>query len=231
LTDARQRESLERPQASVTTVVEAEELQRELRSQVDLATRLPGPPKVVAGVDVSYEVGTNRVAAAAVLIAMPTLEVMESAVIFGEVTFPYVPGLLAFREVPFLLEALGKLTVRPDVLVCDGYGIAHPRRFGLACHMGVLVNLPTFGVAKTAFMTKFAEPGVERGEWSSLVDGDEILGRAVRTQTRVKPVFVSVGHRIGLDEAAGLTLSICHRYRLPEAIREADHLSRQALRR
>ncbi len=216
-------------QLDPSTVEEAERLQETLRRQVDLATGLPHPPKTIAGLDVSYEVGTQRVAAAAVLLDAVTLEIIESAVIFGEVTFPYVPGLLAFREVPFLLAALEKLAGSPDVLVCDGYGIAHPRRFGLACHLGVRTGLPAFGVAKTAFLARFAAPGSARGEWSPLTDGADTVGRAVRTQTGVKPVFVSVGHRIDIDQATDLTLSMS-RYRIPEATRMADHLSREALR-
>jgi len=189
------------------------------------------PPKLVAGLDVSYEIGTDRVAAAAVVIELRTLEVMETAIAHGEATFPYVPGLLAFREVPILLEVLGKLVSRPEVLVCDGYGIAHPRRFGLACHMGVLTGLPSFGVAKSPFTATFADPGLRRGDWSPLVDGGEILGRVVRTQSGVKPVFVSVGHRINLDQATDLTLRLSRQYRIPEAIRKADFLSREALRK
>lgn len=215
---------------SVLTVSEAEQIQRRLRNEVDLNSGLTAPPKAVAGVDVSYSSDTHRVAAAAVLIDLPALDVVDSAVMFGEISFPYVPGLLAFRELPFILDALERLALRPDVVVCDGYGIAHPRRFGLACHVGVSIGLPTFGVAKTAFTSKFSEPPVERGGWSPLIDGDEVVGRAVRTQTAVKPVFVSVGHRIGLDEASDLTLSLCRNFRIPEVIRKSDHLSRQALR-
>jgi deoxyribonuclease V len=170
------------------------------------------------------------VVAAAVLVTLPALEVVESALVFGDVDFPYVPGLLAFREIPFLLDALGRLTKQPDVVVCDGYGIAHPRRFGLACHVGVTVDRPAFGVAKTAFTATFGEPARERGSWSPLADGGETVGRALRTRTGVKPVFVSVGHRIGLDEACALTLALCRDYRIPEAIRQADQLSRRALR-
>jgi deoxyribonuclease V len=165
------------------------------------------------------------------VIDVATLEVRETAIVHGEVSFPYVPGLLAFREVPVLLTALDRLRTRPDVLVCDGYGIAHPRRFGLACHIGVLADLPSFGVAKTPFRATSAEPGPERGAWSPLVDGGEVLGRAVRTQAGVKPVFVSVGHRIGLDRATDLTLRLSDRFRLPETTRQADSRSRAALRR
>ena len=201
-----------------------------MRGRVDLTGGPVAAPRLVAGLDVSYQKDSSRVAAAAVLVDLATLELRESVVVHGEAAFPYVPGLLAFREVPILTEALGRLVGRPDVLVCDGYGIAHPRRFGLACHMGVETGLPAFGVAKTPFTVTYDEPGRRRGDWSPLRDGDEVLGRVLRTQTDVKPVFVSVGHRIEIDAATELTLRLCNRYRLPEAIRAADHLSRQALR-
>ena len=210
---------------------DAERLQAELRSRLDLTNTVdPSRPVLAAGLDVSYEVGTQRVAAAVAVVRTGTLEVVETAVIHGEATFPYVPGLLAFREAPILIEALGRLRAAPDVLVCDGYGIAHPRRFGLACHLGVLTGLPSFGVAKTPFTAGYPPPGRLRGGWSSLTEGDEVLGRAVRTQTDVKPVFVSVGHRIGLAEATALTLRLSGRFRLPETTRAADSLSRRALR-
>src|SRR5690606_37520012 len=168
------------------SVAEAKRMQEQLRSQVDLVSRLPAPPARVAGVDVSYDKDSHRVAAAAVLIELATLKVAESAVAYGEATFPYVPGLLAFREVPILVAALGKLTMRPDVLVCDGYGVAHPRGFGFACHLGVVTRLPTFGVAKTRFIATYEEPGPLRGDWSPLRDAGIEVGRAVRTQTNVK---------------------------------------------
>ncbi|HCT81419.1 MAG TPA: endonuclease V [Micromonosporaceae bacterium] len=186
-------------------------------------------PKTVAGLDVSYAAGSSRVVAAAVVLELATLAVVDQATAAGTVSFPYVPGLLAFREVPHLLDALGKLKVAPDVLVCDGYGIAHPRRFGLACHVGVLTGLPSFGVAKTPFTTHYSTPGPDRGDWSELRDGDELLGRVLRTRYRTKPVFVSVGHRIGLDEATRLTLALTPKYRLPETTRLADQLSRREL--
>jgi deoxyribonuclease V len=148
----------------------------------------------------------------------------------GAVRFPYVPGLLAFREVPLLLEALERLDRRPELLVCDGYGIAHPRRFGLACHLGVLLDLPSFGVAKNEFIGAYAEPGPRRGEWSPISEGAEVLGRAVRTQTEVNPVYVSVGHRIGLTDATDLTVALSTNFRVPEPTRQADIVSRQVLR-
>lgn len=220
---------------------EAEALaqQEALRARVEL----PGPPvtaRTAAGLDVSYEYDgdTGRAVAAVVVLDVATLEVVETAVAAGPVTFPYVPGLLAFRELPVLTEALERLTVTPDVLVCDGYGLAHPRRFGLACHVGVLTGLPTFGVAKTAFVVRESpgadraahqQPGPRRGDWAPLADGAETLGRVLRTQPGVKPVFVSVGHRIDLATATGLTLTLAPRYRLPETTRLADQLSRRLL--
>nr|WP_018222711.1 endonuclease V [Salinispora pacifica] len=209
---------------------DAEEVQRQLRRQLDLSTRLTSFPESVVGLDVSYEKATNRVCAAAVVIELESLAVTDVATVVGEVTFPYVPGLLAFREAPILLEALQGLADEPEVLVCDGYGIAHPRRFGLACHVGVLTGLPTFGVAKTSFTADFAYPDLRRGAGSPLEEGGETLGRALRTRDGVKPVFVSVGHRIGLDQACDLTLSLCRRYRIPEATRQADIVSRRGLR-
>ena len=209
-------------------VAEAERLQAGLRQRLVLSD-CP-PPSLAAGLDVSYEKGTDRIAAAAVVIDVASGDVRETAIVHGTVSFPYVPGLLAFREVPALLAALERLSAPPDVLVCDGYGIAHPRRFGLACHMGVLTDLPSFGVAKTPFRAVGEEPAVRRGAWSPLVDDGEVLGRAGRTQDGVKPVFVSVGHRISLDRATGLTLRLSTRFRLPETTRQADALSRAALR-
>jgi deoxyribonuclease V len=211
-------------------VAEAERIQDRLRRRLDLTNSLSVAPSAAVGLDVSYEDGTQQVAAAAVVVDVVTLDVKEVAIAHGEAAFPYAPGLLAFREVPILLEALGKLVSRPEVLVCDGYGLAHPRRFGLACHLGVLTGLPSFGVAKTSFIGTYAEPGVHRGAWSPLVEGEEVLGRVLRTQTGTKPVFVSVGHRIGLAEATALTLGLSRRYRLPETTRKADSLSRGALR-
>lgn len=186
--------------------------------------------RTVAGLDVSYEDGTRRAVAAAVVLELESLTVVEAALVEGEADVAYVPGSLALREAPLLLRALEKLKNRPEVLVCDGYGIAHPRRFGLACHMGAETGLPTFGVAKTPFMATFSEPGPERGDWSDLLDGDEVVGRALRTREGVKPVFVSVGQGIDIEEATELTLAMCPKYRQPECIREADSRSRAALR-
>jgi deoxyribonuclease V len=140
------------------------------------------------------------------------------------VAFPYVPGLLSFREIPVVLDALGKLRHPPDLLLCDGQGYAHPRRFGLACHLGVLTGIPAIGVAKSRLIGEYAEPGSNKGDWSPLMDGGEVIGAVLRTRDNVNPVYVSVGHRIELDAAQRIVLACATRYRLPEPTRLADRL-------
>lgn len=167
---------------------------------------------------------------AAAVVETETLRLVECSTVEGRGAFPYVPGFLAFREVPFILRALEKLKVRPDLVVCDGYGVAHPRRAGLAVHLGVETGLPCFGVAKTPFMSAYEQPGPRRGDSTPLTDRGEIVGRAVRTREAVKPVFVSVGNGVSLDNACEFTLRLASKYRLPEPIRCADFVSRRQLR-
>ncbi|MGK5631687.1 endonuclease V [Streptomyces sp. URMC 123] len=214
-----------------TTEAEAVAEQERLRGLVDLVGPgpAPGATGTVAGVDVAYDEATDRVAAAAVVLDAESLDVVERATAVGRATFLYVPGLLAFRELPPVLEALEKLSALPDLVVCDGYGVAHPRRLGLASHLGVVTGLPSFGVAKTPFAFTHEPPGPARGAWSPLLDGDEVVGRALRTREGVKPVFVSVGHGVTLDAACAHTLRLTPRYRLPETTRGADSLCRRAL--
>lgn len=209
------------------TVAEAEAIQDELRSLVDLTGPGPLRPARVAGVDVAYD--GERLAAAVAVLDGTTLEVVERVVVGGRVAFDYVPGLLAFREMPALVEALGRLSAPPDLVVCDGYGLAHPRRFGLACHLGVLTGLPAIGVGKTAFVGSYAVPGTARGSWSDLVLDGEVVGRVLRTRDGVKPVFVSVGHRVDLETACHNVLALTPRHRLPETTRISDRLSRMGL--
>ncbi|MFJ9031740.1 endonuclease V [Streptomyces sp. NPDC102274] len=211
---------------------EARAIQDELRGLV--VRDEPGPPPatgLVTGVDVAYDDERDVVAAAAVVLDAATLAVVEEATAVGAVAFPYVPGLLAFREIPTVLAALEALTSDPGLVVCDGYGLAHPRRFGLAAHLGVLTGLPVIGVAKNPFTFSYEQPGSRRGDSSPLLadDGEEV-GRALRTQEGVKPVFVSVGHRVGLDNACAHTLRLAPDHRLPESTRRADALCRRALR-
>ncbi|MFE2496976.1 endonuclease V [Streptomyces scopuliridis] len=211
---------------------EARAIQDELRGLV--VRDEPGPPPgagLVTGVDVAYDDARDVVVAAAVVLDAATLTVVEEATAVGTVAFPYVPGLLAFREIPTVLAALEALTSDPGLVVCDGYGLAHPRRFGLAAHLGVLTGLPVIGVAKNPFTFSYEQPGGRRGDSSPLLadDGEEV-GRALRTQEGVKPVFVSVGHRVGLANACAHTLWLARDYRLPESTRRADALCRRALR-
>lgn len=191
----------------------------------------------MAGLDVAYA-GDGRgtgdlVAAAVVVIDTGTLEVVERATAVGRTAFPYVPGLFAFRELPVLVEALRTLRVTPDLLLCDGYGLAHPRRFGLACHLGVLTGVPTAGVGKTPFVGSYDRGalGDDRGSYADLTDGGETVGRALRTQKGVKPVYVSTGHLVDLPTATAHVLAMAPRYRLPETTRQADRLCRDALAR
>ncbi|WP_376775103.1 endonuclease V [Saccharopolyspora phatthalungensis] len=214
-----------------STEAEAVAIQERLRPLV----RFDGGPAAVrtaAGLDVAYREDSAELVAAVTVLDVANLTVVDSVVVDGKAEFPYIPGLFAFREAPPLLRALSELSVQPDVLVCDGQGLAHPRRFGLACHLGVLTDLPSIGVGKTAPTLNAAgryEPcGVERGEWSPLRLDDEVVGRALRTRRGVKPVFVSVGHRFTLDDACELVLRLAPKYRLPETTRTADHLVRMS---
>ncbi|GAA1667564.1 endonuclease V [Nonomuraea maheshkhaliensis] len=205
------------------SVAEAEAVQDRLRGQVELTG--PGTFELVAGLDVHYH-GDDEVTAAVVVLDGATLEPVEQVVAHGKAAFPYVPGLFAFRELPALVEALERLKVTPDLLVCDGYGLAHPRGFGLACHLGVLTGLPSVGVGKTPFVGTHEPPGRERGAWTPIVHEGAVVGRALRTRRGVRPVYVSQGHRISLGTAADEVLRLASRYRLPEPIRHADHLAR-----
>jgi deoxyribonuclease V len=211
-----------------TTATEALAVQDQLRDQVDTTGPGPSPAdtQYVAGLDVAYD--GDDLAAAIVVLDSSSLTEVDRAIVTGRTTFPYVPGLFAFREVPALLEALDKLTITPDLLVCDGQGLAHPRRFGLACHLGVLTGLPTIGVAKNAFVGTFSPPAADRGAYSDLLLDHELVGAVLRTQPDVKPVFVSVGHRVDLRTAIAHTLHLTPKYRLPETTRAADHVCRAA---
>ncbi|MEU6851311.1 endonuclease V [Actinacidiphila alni] len=224
------------PHAWPADEAEALALQDRLRPLADHRGPGPAAPRLVAGLDVAYA-GDGRgtgdlVAAAVVVIDMATLEVVERATATATTAFPYIPGLFAFRELPVLVEALRALRgPAPDLLLCDGHGLAHPRRFGLACHLGVLTGLPTAGVAKTPFVGRHhpAALGPARGAHADLRDGTETVGRALRTQPGVKPVYVSTGHAVDLPTACAHTLTLAPHYRLPETTRHSDRLSRDTL--
>jgi deoxyribonuclease V len=173
-------------------------------------------------VDISVK---DRARAAIVVMSFPGLKVVERVTAERPIEFPYVPGLLAFREIPSILDAFARLSTRPDLLLVDGHGYAHPRRFGIACHLGVELDLPSIGCGKSLFVGEHAEPGRRRGSRTPLRREGETIGSVVRTRDGVRPIYVSVGHRIGLAAAVRIVLACCARYRLPEPIRFADMLA------
>jgi deoxyribonuclease V len=191
---------------------------------------LPSPLRTVAGADVSYDRGSPVLYAAVVVLDAESLETLEVASATGLARFPYVPGYLSFRELPPLAEAFARLRARPDLLLCDGHGRAHPRRFGLACHAGVDLGVPTIGCAKSPLIGEHREPGLARGAHSALRDGRETIGSVLRTSAGVAPIYVSVGHRVSLATARRLALRFAPRFRIPEPLRAA-HLEVNRLRR
>lgn len=186
-------------------------------------TPLAAPPRLIAGTDVSFR-GDVAHAVVTVLDA-ETLETVETATYTGETPFPYIPGLFSFREIPVLLPAFERLRVRPDVVMCDGQGRAHPRRVGLACHLGVVLDVPAFGVAKSLLVGRYEALGEAKGSTAPLVHRKETVGVALRTRERILPVFVSTGHRITLDEAIALTMQTTTRFKIPEPTRRAHAVS------
>jgi len=205
------------------SISEAIDTQRRLASQV-ICSGGPAEVRTVAGVDIAVlEKGSHAPARGAVVVlSYPELEVLEQSVVEAEVTFPYVPGLLSFRETPVLLEPLSRVR-KPDLLLVDGQGFAHPRRFGLACHLGLLLDVPAIGCAKSRLLGEHDAPDTAAGSQAPLRDGGEVIGAVLRTRDAVKPIFVSVGHRIGLMEATEWVLRCCRGLRLPEPTRLAHH--------
>lgn len=204
---------------------EARQMQRRLSAQVIAEDRL-GPVGIVGGVDAWPDPAGGRIWAAAVALRLSDLELQESAAVCQQIAAPYAPGFLSLREAPVALAALERLPTRPDLLFVDGQGLAHPRRFGLACHIGVVAAIPTIGVAKSKLIGRYEPPGPDRGEWTPLIDDGETVGAVVRTRAHTRPVFVSVGHRISLRTAIDYVLRCAPAFRLPEPIRLADRLSR-----
>lgn len=207
-----------------TTAAEAIALQQQLRSQV-VTTDDFGSVQTVAGVDVGFEAGGTVTRAAIAILTYPELELQESAVARCPTVFPYIPGLLSFREIPAVLQAFAQLRTSPDLLLCDGQGLAHPRRFGIACHLGLLVNLPSIGVAKSRLVGHYTEPATTKGAQQPLEDRGETIGVVLRTRTGTKPLYISVGHRISLESAIAYVSNCTTRYRLPETTRWAHRLA------
>ncbi len=210
------------------STTEAVALQKRLATDVVREDRL-GPVRRVAGVDVGYGKRGGDARAAVVVFDVADLTVLESVTASRPAAFPYVPGLLSFREAPVAIEALGKLRVRPDLLLCDGQGIAHPRRLGIASHLGLLLDIPTIGVAKSRLIGTHEEPGPRRGDWVPLADKGEVIGTVLRTRPGTKSIYVSIGHRVGLDTAVEYVMRCTTRFRLPETTRAADRLSKVAI--
>jgi deoxyribonuclease V len=210
-------------------VQDALEIQRRMAVRI-LQSEGNSSPHLIAGLDVSVN-KNNEALAAVVVLNYPELMVVETAIASGKVNFPYIPGLLSFREVPLTLEACEKLTSIPDLVMVDGQGIAHPRRIGLASHLGLFLNTPTIGCAKSPLFGKSQEPGIMQGNIENIIDNQEdIIGAVVRTKSAVKPLYISIGHKINLASAIYWVLQCCRGYRLPEPTRLA-HLASQGLRK
>lgn len=208
---------------------EAMRLQRELARHIVTRGSLPGRDVgAIAGCDVAFDKAHGRAVGAVVVLDWPTLAVTERVAAESPVTFPYVPGLLSFRETPVVLEAFARVRTPVDLVMVDGHGYAHPRRFGYACHVGLLLDAPTVGVAKSRLVGSHATVGPRRGDRADLVDHGEVVGSLLRTRERVRPVYVSVGHKISLAAAERWVLATARGYRMPEPTRLADGLSREA---
>ena len=216
------------PHAWDVLPAEAREIQRDLASRVELADAITlDAIQTVAGVDNTYVKMDGETLAGAVVVALafPDLEVIATSVAWQPVTFPYVPGLLSFREAPAVLAACANLTVEPDVVLFDGQGYAHPRRFGLASHLGVLLDRPSIGCAKSRLIGEYAEPPREFGAWTPLIADGEVVGAAVRTRPRHKPLFISPGHKVSVQTAVTITLACCRGGSfLPEPTRLAHEI-------
>ncbi len=202
------------------SIAQALDLQHQLAAKVVRSSGLV-TPRFIAGVDISVGKAPGMATGAVVVLSYPELEVVETKLAQGRLDFPYIPGLLSFRESPLTLAACEKLSITPDLILVDGQGVAHPRRFGLASHLGLFLDTPTIGCAKSLLCGKHEEPGVEPGSYAELMDRGEIIGVALRTRLGVKPVYVSIGHKVDLETAIHWVLECCRGHRLPEPIRLA----------
>jgi deoxyribonuclease V len=206
---------------------EATAIQCRLASQVRF-TAMKKKPRIIAGLDCAFSKDGKRIFAAAIVIDLSDFSIIETTTASRKTEFPYIPGLLSFREAPVCIDAIEKLKTEPDAFLVDGQGIAHPRRLGIASHIGLLIDKPTIGCAKSRLIGTFEEPPRRKGSFSPLVDSGEEIGVVLRTRTDVKPVFVSVGHKCTLDDALNVVLECTIKYRLPEPSRLAHQLVGQA---
>ena len=207
-----------------STIAEATIIQEQLRSRVITHDDF-GEVRTVAGVDAGFEAEGTVARAAVVVLRLPDLKPVDYALVRAPAQFPYVPGFLSFREAPAIIAALGQLRSQPDLVICDGQGLAHPRRFGIACHLGVLTGLPSIGCAKSWLIGDHAEVPPEAGAAVPLVDRDETIGVVYRSRTSVRPIYISIGHRISLATAQSVVRQCITRYRLPETTRAAHNLA------
>lgn len=207
-----------------TTIEAATTMQQTLRSQVITEDQI-GMIQHVAGVDCGFEEDGTITRAAVAVLSFPELQPVAQAIARRPTTMPYVPGYLSFREAPAVLAALAQLDTAPDLLLCDGQGLAHPRRFGLACHLGVLTDLPSIGVAKSLFVGTHAPVPDERGAWEPLLHRGDVVGAALRTRVGTQPLYISIGHKISLPTAIDYVLRCAPKYRLPETTRRAHNLA------
>ncbi|MEH2264759.1 deoxyribonuclease V [Nostoc sp.] len=208
-----------------STLEEAIVIQEKLRDRVITEDKLREPIQYVAGVDMGFEADGTISRAAVAVLSFPDLQVIETSLAHRPTTFPYVPGFLSFREIPAVLDALEKITTIPDIILCDGQGIAHPRRLGIACHLGLLIDVPTIGVAKSRLVGKYEELPEAKGSTQPLIYNGETVGVVLRSRTGVKPLYISSGHRISLPTAIDYVLRCTPKYRLPETTRIADKLA------
>jgi deoxyribonuclease V len=211
------------------TPQEAVRLQCELRERVEVQDRL-GTLRYVAGADLAFDPETNLAFAGVIVYELSTLEEVERRMARRKLGFAYVPGLLSFRESPVLLAAFERLRVEPDVILIDGHGIAHPRRFGIACHLGILLDKPAIGCAKSILVGEATEPGINAGSTGALVDKGEKVGVVLRTRDKVRPIYVTTGHRVSLESAVRIVTQCLDGFRLPKPTREADHYVRDLRR-
>lgn len=205
-------------------IAQARKIQEELKKKIIL-TDLDQKFEIVAGVDVGYKRKDNFSRAAIVVLETKNFKLIDQATAMVSTPFPYVSGYLSFREVGPIYQAYQKLDHKPDILVCDGQGIAHPRNFGLACHLGLILDKPCLGVAKSRLVGQYNNPGQKKGDWTPLYHNNQVIGSVVRTRDKVKPVFVSPGHKISLETAREFVLRMALKYRLPEPTRLAHQLS------
>jgi len=206
-----------------TSISEATRIQNELRAKVDIAERNL-TITTIGGADISLNLYSSTIYAGIILLSFPQLQPLAYSLVKAETRFPYVPGFLAFREVPALIKVWEQIPIKPDVLVVDGHGIAHPRRMGIAAHFGASTGQPSMGCAKKILFGKFNEPGLQQGAYSSIMGKEEQIGYAYRSKTNVKPVFVSPGHLIGLQNSLEIIQKCTGKYRIPEPTRLAHEL-------